>query len=171
MKLPFGIIQVSRIITSRKTGEWCQYPYPNHPKGCPNYGRDGCPPKTLFISEIVDLRRPVYLAFSEFNLERHVSNMRLKHPTWSERQLRNVLYWQGTSRKQMRQRARIARLYGCGDIVLTCPEAHGVNVYATCFCSGLKLQKIERLTICRHIALVGYRNRPGTKSCDQKISK
>ncbi len=156
MKLPFGTIEAIRIIHSRKTGEWCQIPYPGHPKGCPNYGRKGCPPDAPFIAEIMDLRRPVYIAFSEFNVYMHMCRMHKKHPNWSEKQLRNVLYWQGTSRKEMRQRAKIAQFYGGGDVVLTCPEAHGVNVYATCRCSGLKLQKIRDVSVCRHIALIGF---------------
>lgn len=157
MQLPFGIIEALRIITSRKTGEWCQIPYPGHLKGCPNYGRKGCPPDASFITDVMDLRRPVYIAFSEFNLSAHMGKMKYIHPNWTERQLRNVLYWQGTSRKQMRQRAKIAQFYGGGDVVLTCPEAHGVNVYATCFYSGLKIQKIKYLTTCRHIALIGFK--------------
>ncbi len=156
MKLPFGVIEAVRVCHSRKTGEWCQYPYPGHRKGCPNYGREGCPPKAPFITEVVDLRRPVYIAFSEFNLGAHVFRMRTKHPSWSDRQLRCVLYWQGTSRKQMRQKIKIAQFYGGGSVVLTCPEAHGVNVYATCACAGLRLQRIKNLATCRHIALIGF---------------
>jgi len=157
MNLPFGIIEAVQVKTSRKTGDWCLYPYPGHPKGCPNYGREGCPPDAPFITEVMDLRRSVFIAFSEFYLHGHITKMRLKHPDWTDRQLRNVLYWQGTSRKQMKQRAKIAQFYGGGDVVLTCPEAHGVNVYATCFYSGLKIQKIKKLTTCRHIALIGFR--------------
>ena len=155
LPLPLGIIEAVKIVTSHKTGDWCLHPYPGHPKGCPNYGRKGCPPDAAFITEVMDLRRPVYIAFSEFNLYLHMCRMHKKHPNWSERQLRNVLYWQGTSRKQMRQRAKIAQFYG-GDVVLTCPEAHGVNVYATCRYSGLRLQKIRYLSVCHHIALIGF---------------
>lgn len=168
MQLPFGIIEAIRIITSRKTGEWCQISYPGHPKGCPNYGRKGCPPDAPFITEIMDLRRPVYIAFSEFNVYMHMCKMHKKHPDWSERQLRNVLYWQGTSRKQMRQRAKIAQFYGGGDVVLACPEAHGVNVYATCFYSGLKIQKIKYLTTCRHIALIGFSFNPPGRAAEKR---
>lgn len=156
MQLPFGIIEAVKIVTSHKTGDWCQIPYPGHPKGCPNYGRKNCPPGAPFITEIMDLRRPVHIAFSEFNLSVHISKMRAKFPRWTKRQLRNVLYWQGTSRKQMKQRAKIAQFYGGGDVVLTCPEAHGVNVYVTCWFSGLKLQKIKYLSLCHHIALIGF---------------
>lgn len=155
--LPFGIIEAVQIITSRKTGEWCKRPYPNHPKGCPNYGREGCPPDAPFIAEIMDLRRPIYIAFSEFYLPAHVEKMKKTHPNWTERQLKNVLYWQNTSRKQMRQRAKLAQFLQGGDLVLTCPEAHGVNVYSTCKIAGLRLGKIKSLMTCRHIALIGFR--------------
>ena len=156
MNLPFGIIEVVQVITSRKTGNWCLRQYPGHVKGCPNYGRKGCPPDAVFITEIMDLRRPTYIAFSTFNLLAHIKKMQAKHPSWSDRQLRNVLYWQGTSRKQMRQRAKVAQFLTGGDMVLMCPEAHGVNVYSTCKVSGLQLQQIKYLTTCRHIALVGF---------------
>lgn len=151
-----GVIEAAKIVVSLKTGEWCLRQYPGHPKGCPNYNKkDGCPPNASFITEIMDLKKPVYIAFSEFNLSEHVERMRSKHPTWTDRQLKNVLYWQNTSRSQMR-RARIARVRNGADLILICPEAHGVNVYATCFCSGLRLQKIKNLVICRHVALIGF---------------
>ena len=157
MKLPYGMIEVDRVYHNRKAGQWCQIPYPNHLKGCPNYGRKGCPPNTPFITEVLDLRQPIYIAFSEFDLDYHVKIMRIKHPLWSERHLRNVLYWQNTSRKQMRQRARIARFVTGADIIIDCPEGMGVNVYVTCLKSGMPLQRIRNLTLCRHIALIGFR--------------
>jgi len=162
MKLPYGIIEVDRVYHNRKTGQWCKIPYPNHPKGCPKYGEDDCPPNTPFITEVLDLRRPTYIAFSEFNLHAHVETMRSKYPLWSERQLRNVLYWQNTSRKQMRQRARIARFIRGADIIIECPEGMGVNVYVTCYKSGMPLQRIRNLTLCRHIALIGFRKEAKT---------
>jgi len=157
MILPHGIIKVERVIQSQNTGQWCRIPYPNHPKGCPNYGRDGCPPNALHITKVLDFKQSIYIAYSEFNLQAHMKRMKEKHPHWSERQQRNVLYWQGTSRKQMRQRAKHIQYLTRADIVLTCPEAHGVNVYATCFVNGLHLEKIRHLIICRHIALIGFR--------------
>lgn len=158
MKLPYGIIEVVRIVHNRDIGKWCQLPYPNHPKGCPKFNNDdGCPPKAPFITEVLDLRRPVYIAFSEFNLHAHVEKMRSKFPKWTERQCRCVLYWQETSRKQMRERAKLAQWITGADRVLTCPEAYGVNVYATCLIAGRKLQRIKHLTTCRHIALIGFK--------------
>lgn len=160
MNLPDGTIKAVQIITNKNTGKWCQIPYPNHPKGCPKYNKDNaCPPIAPFIAEILDLRKSIYIVFSEFNLHAHVEKMRKRHSQWSERQLRNVLYWQGTSRKQLRQRTLKAMSQTNCNVISYCPEGMGVNVYATCRASGLKLQRIRDLMICRHIALIGYRRK------------
>lgn len=160
MKLPLGVIECKTIVWYYgKTHKWCRSPYPGHPRGCPKYGKKGCPPKVPFLSEVLDLERPLYLAFSRFSLQKHVRKLKRKHPDWSRRQLRCVLYWQGTSRKQMRERARECQRETGADVVLDCPEALGVNVYVTCALNGLKLEKIKNLKVCRHVALVGFRRR------------
>lgn len=159
MRLPFGIIETTEIITTtnKRSGEWCQLPYPNHPKGCPKYNQsETCPPKASHIADVLDLRRPIYIAFSEFNLSSHMAKMKKKHPKWTDLQLRCVLYWQNTSRNQMRKRAKLAQALRGGDTIIECPEGAGVNVYATCRANGLPLQRIRYLTICRHIALIGF---------------
>ena len=154
-----GITQIESIVTAgtKRTGDWCRLPYPNHPKGCPNYNqKDTCPPRAPYISNLLDLRRPLYIVNSEFNLGVHMARMKQRHPHWTERQLRNVLYWQNTSRKQMRDLVKtLMFLRGCNTSV-ECPEGAGVNVYATCRANGIILQSIKDLTICRHVALVGY---------------
>ncbi len=66
------------------------------------------------------------------------------------------MYWQGTSRKQLRERVAIAKNEKETNITLYCPEAHGVNVYASAKKSGLKLERIKDLKICRHVALLGH---------------
>ncbi len=160
MKLPYGIIEVPRVVCSEDIGKWCQLPYPNHPKGCPNYGRKGCPPGTPSITKVMDLKKSVYIAFSEFDLDAHAQRMKELHPKWTRKQCRCVLYWQETSRKQMRGRAEKAKGFTGADLVLAgpknCPEAYGVNVYATCSRVGLRLEKIRGLKICRHVALIGF---------------
>jgi hypothetical protein len=134
-------------------------PYPNHPKGCPKYGHPKCAPNLPQIADVLNLKNPVYIAFSEFNLEAHARKMKEKHPHWTERQCKNVLYWQNTSRKWMRERARCAKILTGADTIIECPEGMGVNVYSTCIVAGLKLEKIKDLKICRHVALIGYRGR------------
>ena len=118
----------------------CTRPYPGHPHGCPNYGkRRTCPPGAPLIWQTLDTTRPIYAIWNRFGLAAHVARMLRKHPTWSDRQLRNCLYWQGTARKQLRteiERFLDDRPY---QRVLTCPEACGVNVTATMAGVGVRL--------------------------------
>jgi hypothetical protein len=160
MKLPTGTIKISKLISSNKTGQWCQISYPNHPNGCPNYGRKhNCPPFAIKLTNILDIDRPIYIVYSEFNLRNHILKMKNRHPQWTARQLRNVLYWQGTSRKQLKERVKVAQyVTGC-NFISYCPEGQGINVYTTCIKNGLKLEKIRYLNICRHVALLGFKSR------------
>ena len=158
MALPEGTIKIEKLVTSDQTSRWCLLPYPNHPKGCPNYGKKKtCPPAVEKLIEVLDLDRPIYAVHSEFNLSAHVARMRLKHPDWTDRQLKCVLYWQGTSRKQLRERISTAiEATGC-NYITTCPEAQGLNVFATCQVNGLKLDRTKTLEVCRHVAIIGYK--------------
>lgn len=157
MKLPTGTIEILSLVSSDKTGRWCQIPYPNHPKGCPKYGKGlHCPPHAVKLTDILDLSRPLYFVHSEFNLLGHVEKMKNRHPDWSDRQLKNVLYWQGTSRKQPRERVGVAQCITRCNVISYCPEGQGINVYASCAKSGLRLEKIRHLKICRHVALLGF---------------
>ena len=109
----------------------CSWPYPNHKKGCPNFGKKkGCPPCKLF-DEVYELGRPVYAVYTTFNFFAHVERMRYKHPEWSKRQLEWCLYWQGTARKGLREDiARFTKAFPGMEIIMV-PEAMGVNVTAT----------------------------------------
>jgi len=107
------------------------------------------------IDEVIDVNRPVYLVYSEYDLESHVGKMRQRHPNWSDRQCRCVLYWQGASKKLLKQEVKKAAFETKSIKIITKPEAMGVNVYATCRLSGLRLERIEGLKICRHVALIG----------------
>ena len=153
---PDWIIPVKRLVTTGKAGAWCRLPYPGHPQGCPNYGRRAkCPPHAPRVDAVFDLAKPLFLVHSVFQLEAHAHVMKVLHPEWSERQCRCVLYWQEKSRAELRARIRIAwrllRTTACAEI----PEALGVNVYVTARQSGLHLDKIRNLKVCRHVALLG----------------
>jgi predicted metal-binding protein len=156
--LPYYIIPVNELVYSRKVQGWCALPYPNHPKGCPNYGKHpNCPPNCQYVTQVFNMRACMYLVHSEFDLASHVENMRKRHPSWTERQLRNVLYWQKKSKNQMKERMFHAiKLTGC-NTYHAFPEALGVHMYATCLKAGLKLERIKDITICKHIALIGWR--------------
>lgn len=155
--LPEGILRVRRVILSSKAGEWCRIPYPGHPKGCPNYGqRPSCPPHAPHIFDVVDSSKGLYLAYSTFDLEKHILRMRQSHPGWTGLQTHCVLYWQGVSRKEMRRKALAAKRLTGANMVVECPEGMGVNVYATCRKAGLVLEKIHCLKVCHHVAIVGH---------------
>lgn len=148
-------LETNEIVLTDRTLVWCTLPYPNHPKGCPKYGSGKCAPDLPHITEALDFDEPIYIAFSQFDLGFHERKMKARHPHWTRRQCRNVLYWQGTSRAEMRRRAKLTKTVTQSDTIIECPEGMGVNVYATCFKVGLKLEKIKTLKNCHHVALVG----------------
>lgn len=140
----------------------CSRPYPNHPKGCPNYGkRDMCPPQSPLLWDKFDENMKVYALWADFDLGAHVRRMKEKHPEWSYRQLSCCLYWQGTARKFMKKEAfkwlsefDTARMLG----VTACPEAMGVNVTATMKSIGVELEWPPK-NITRVIWVAGVRRR------------
>jgi hypothetical protein len=119
-------------VCDRKIRKLCAYPYPAHPKGCPNVGR--C--TTKFFGDVFASR--VHVAALRFDFATYRAMMARKHPNWSDRQLRNPLYWQGYCRKQMRD--YIKKVTPLGWHALWIPEAMGVNLTATCRKVGIKLQ-------------------------------
>lgn len=148
---------IKKLVTNEKVRDWCLLPYPGHPKGCPNYAVAAkCPPSAPHVSDYFDLSRDLWLVHSEFDLLGHMQRMKAKHSSWSDRQLKCVLYWQPTSRKELKFRRMIASINTGANQWTDIPEAMGVNVYATAALAGLRLQKIKRLSTCRHIALIGF---------------
>ena len=105
--LPYWAKRVKRLVHTPEVKDWCKLEYYNHPKGCPNYGKQRrCPPQSPYVTEVFDMGKPLYFVFSEFDLSSHVARMRRKHPHWSDKQCRCVLYWQRKSKKQMWGRAK-----------------------------------------------------------------
>jgi len=160
MKLPEYVYRVKRLVLSKHVGKWCCLSYQRHPKDCPNYNRKSIrPPQSGFVSEYFDLNRSLYFVHSEFNLSKHfnsINKMKSKHPDWSPTQCSCILYWQ-TSRKQLKNRVQMASAILGIDCIAYIPEAIGVNVYVTAHLSGLKLERIRHLNVCKHIALIGYK--------------
>ena len=150
------MIELNKIIITAKTWDWCQIPYPNHPKGCPNYNKKaGCPTTVKMFDEIFDMDEPIYLVHSHFDLTNHIAKMLKRHPKWSDRQLRNCLYWQPKSRSDLKGKILLALMkVGLNYMSIQCPEAMGINLYATTMLNGLKLDPIKSMKICRHIALI-----------------
>lgn len=151
-------LDISKIVISKKVGQWCRIPYPNHPKGCPNYRKkDTCPPGAPDLESFFEIQKPMYMIFHDFDLSEHAARMKAKHPHWSDRQCRCVLYWQNSSRKKLREKAHLYMMQQRLNAITLCPEGMGMNVYATAMRHGVRLEKIRDLSICRHVAVIGYR--------------
>ena len=138
----------------------CYAPYPNHPKGCPNYNnRDICPPKAFLFEEYFDMKKEFIAVSVLFNLAEHVEKLRIKHPNWNIRQLECCLYWQGKVRKELKENVcHMLKIYGSKlrpKLAATyCPEAMGVNVTETMARVGINLEWPPK-NIVRKIAIIG----------------
>ena len=119
----------------------CGRPYPGHKKGCPNFNKNKrCPPVVPHFDKQFDTTEPVYAVINEFDFGAHVEKMRDKHPDWSDRQLRCVLYWQATARKQLKAKVLEALKSLPGYFVSFSPEGQGVNVTKTMENAGVILE-------------------------------
>jgi len=120
-----------------RDGTWCTLPYPNHPKGCPNF--PDCPNDEL--SFMAYNYYEWFAVIEDFDLKSHSEKMQEKHPRWTKRQCRNLLYWQGGVRKRLREKAKkYAKEIGA-HILLQIPEACGVDLFKTMKEHGLELQR------------------------------
>lgn len=121
----------------------CVLPYKNHKKGCPNYGKKkDCPPFVPMFDQIFDISKPIYAIFSTYDLWSHTEKMKEKHSQWTETQRLNVLYWQGTARKILKENIAKFNLKfrKSGYYSTTSPEAMGVNVTETLKKAGINLE-------------------------------
>lgn len=150
------ITPVTPIIDPKVRG-LCGLPYPGHPRGCPNIGKcDRCPPLAPLFDRAFDLSAPVFAVVNEFDLGAHVERMAARNPGWTDRQLRCVLYWQGTARKQLNQKinALLSPGWFPGYAATICPEGMGVDVTATMAAAGVILEW-PPAKIARQVAFIG----------------
>ncbi|WP_321471092.1 hypothetical protein [uncultured Paludibaculum sp.] len=149
------MIRLPTVVIDRKMQGMCRLPYPNHARGCPNFGlKVGCPPNVPLFPEVYDMTKPVYAIVNRFDFGAHVAKMRAAHPDWTDRQLTCCLYWQGTARKALKRAiADFERLFP-DHTVDTCPEAKGVNVTATLQAVGINLEWPPQAVACQ-VALAG----------------
>jgi hypothetical protein len=135
----------------------CTKHYKNHKKGCPNYGkRADCPPLAPMFDEVFDISKPIYAIFSKYDLYSHIQKMRKKHPQWTEAQLLNVLYWQGTARKLLKECivSFDNEFRSLGYYSTISPEAMGVNVTKTLESVGIILEWPARRIVYK-VAMAG----------------
>lgn len=159
---------VNTLVYDTRIKSWCKFSYPGHPNGCPNYllpNKPKCPMSTPMVNKFFNLKRPLFFTFVEFNLQEHVNNMRIKHPDWTERQLRNVLYWQAKSKKELKKQVNnlIVQMKEKHNLELnaycTMPESLGIHVYNTMRRHNLFLEKIRHLKTARFVAFVGTKGK------------
>lgn len=128
---------------------WCRMPYIGHPKGCPN--AEGC---DLFIDDLwhqVWEAKALHLLWIEFDLDGWEKAMASRHPEWTSRQCRNLLYWQKTVRAELRQAAK--DLFPEGQLIIGA-EGGGVDYYLTMRRLGVPLDTIRNLHTVRVIGLI-----------------
>ena len=148
-------IRIKQLRVDIKAREWCLLPYPDHPHGCPNYGkRDTCPPDAPLVDRFIDTQQPMYLIVVSFDLEQHIHRMMQIHPQWSERQAKCVLYWQAGVNHQLDNECKLFKWSHPAMITTRCPEAMGVNVIATAQLVGIPI-KVKPKDMVYKIALAG----------------
>jgi hypothetical protein len=133
----------------------CKRAYDGHPSGCPNFGvSPRCPPKAKHFWECFS-DGPFYAIYSQFDLGAHVARMRAAHPGWTEKQLRCVLYWQGTARKKLRAEiTRFLEVFPYDWRIEETPEAMGLVVHHTCLTGGRHLEW-PPFPYVTHVAIAG----------------
>jgi len=152
------IVQVNPIVDYAMRG-LCRKPYYNHSKGCPNFRkRSDCPPFAPLFDKYIDMSKPIYVIYNIFDFKSHIEKMKLKHPEWSEHQLKCVLYWQNSARKQLRLKCEkfLKEYEGLDYEIITCPEAMGVNLTATMQNIGIILEW-PPVNIAYQIAIAGIK--------------
>lgn len=135
----------------------CAQHYKSHKKGCPNFGvRADCPPLAPMFDQVFDTKKDIYAVYSVFDLNAHVQKMQSKHPQWSQKQLYNLLYWQGTAKKQLKENLKcfMDQFREQGYYATACPEAMGVKVTETLSNAGIKLEWPVKNTVYK-VALAG----------------
>ena len=150
--MPYSEVKLS---IDYKMRALCFAPYPNHPKGCPNFGKKkGCPPQAPLVENYLDLSKPTYAIWNIYDFKSHTDKMRAKHPNWSKRQVDCCLYWQPTARNSLKEEILIFKKEFPKLTIIKCPEAQGVNLTDTMKSIGHELEWPPE-TVTYQIAVAG----------------
>jgi len=100
---------------------------------------------------------PLFIVVQNFDLEAHVKRMKERHPEWTDKQCQNLLYWQKSVVKKLKEKAT-AFLESQSDdlILLEVPEANGVDLFKTCENIGIFLERNPK-KIVRKMMIIGKR--------------
>lgn len=163
------IIPLSKVAIESKVQDWCKLPYPDHPKGCPNYGKVNCPPTTKLLNEFAS--PPYTLLAVRFDFESYLKTMKEKHPNWSERQLRNLLFWQGAVDKQLKDFSEEQQRKIPNSRIIYKPEAYGVNLFVTCMLAGIRLERNPKKYVWKISLLGNYKYPLEVKNSHKLLSE
>ena len=135
--------------------ELCYFPYPNHPKGCPN--KTKC--ENLNVPCFGDIKEfgrfsYYYLIYLVFDFKKYKEFRKVENPSFfnTKERLKCVLYWQGSLKRiireyieELRKKNNSFYVLGCGSGFklsfqeeVASMEAVGINVFST-----LKLNRIK----------------------------
>ena len=115
------------VIVDARVRGWCRLRYPGHPQGCPNYGVvSHCPPGAPLLTEGAF----ALLVGVRFDLGAWARGMKAKHPGWSDRQCRCLLYWQPGIRKALMLWAVQCKRVHKRTRIWMVPEGSGANIDA-----------------------------------------
>ncbi len=132
-----GLFKIGKCDSPRSK---CAKQYEGHKKGCPNYGKKSmCPPNIPMFDEVFDVEKDIYCIYYAYNIKKHMDNMKEKHPNWTDRQLRNVLYWQGTAKKEHKKIVN-EFLKDHTEYEVIAPEAMGIDVTGSVKTIGIDLE-------------------------------
>ena len=154
--MKIDVHNVKELVIDHRAREWCILSYPDHPKGCPNYGKKKtCPPFAPLVENFVDIHNHLWFVTIEFDLISHIQRMLSLHPKWSNRQARCVLYWQPRVNRELLEATLRYNYTIWGSVFTLAPEAMGVNVIKTARKCGIPIKNhpIEKVY---KIALIGY---------------
>ena len=131
------------------TRRWCSIPYPGHSKGCPKDKK--CDLYIDNLKEKINSLSVVHLILVNFDIDKYEEIMAEKHPTWTKKQCRNLLYWQNSLRKRLRDEAK--RRFPGKELVIGA-EGGGVDFYLTMRKLGMPLDDMKDLHTVRVIGIV-----------------
>jgi len=134
---------------------FCTKPYRGHKSGCPNYGRKpDCPPLAPMYDAVFDLNADNFALGVAIDLKGHIEALKEKHSSWSEFQLWNPLYWQGSVRKLLKGHINAFINENPQYRATLRPEAMGVDVVKTLENAGKQLEWYPS-TIVMKVAFLG----------------
>lgn len=145
----------------------CYYPYPNHPKGCPN--TDKCRNLNVHCFDNITYRIEYgyyYLVYLTFNFKRYKELRKISNPEFfnTENRLKCVFYYQNSLKniiekyiELMHRQNKDFYVFGCGSGLnlsfqkpVASMEAVGINVFSTMKLNRIpfEIKPINKIKFC-----------------------